>query len=290
MDPGAIAIQFLNGLQYGLLLFLIAAGLTLIFGILGVINLAHGSFYMIGAYLAYWLSDKTGSLAIAIALALPITLLLGWLVERFAISFLYQRDHLHQVLLTYGLILIFNELQRIIWGNDVHGVPVPAILAGVVQLTELQSYPVYRLFISAVCILGAAGMYMAIHATRIGMMIRAGSSSREMVQLLGIDVGRLFAVVFSVGAALTAFAGMLAAPINSVYPGMGENILIISFVVVVIGGIGSVKGAFIGSMMIGLADTFGKVMVPEFSSMVVYALMAAVLLWRPSGLYGVKAS
>jgi len=290
MDPGTIAIQLLNGLQYGLLLFMIAAGLTLIFGILGVINLAHGSFYMIGGYLAYWLSDKTGSLALAIGLALPAALLLGWIVERFAISFLYQRDHLYQVLLTYGLILIFNELQRIIWGNDVHGVVVPAVLAGAVQLTESQSYPVYRLFISAVCILVAAAMYAGIHWTRIGMMIRAGSSSREMVQMLGIDVGRLFAIVFSVGAALTAFAGILAAPINSVYPGMGENILIISFVVVVIGGIGSIKGAFIASMMIGLADTFGRVMVPELSSMVVYALMAAVLLWRPSGLYGVKAS
>jgi len=290
MDPGTIAIQLLNGVQYGLLLFLIAAGLTLIFGILGVINLAHGSFYMIGAYLAYWLSDKTGSLALAIALALPASLVLGWIVERLAISFLYQRDHLYQVLLTYGLILIFNELQRMVWGNDVHGVAVPAILAGVVQLTEAQAYPVYRLFISAVCILVAAAMYVAIHSTRIGMMIRAGSTSREMVQMLGIDVGRLFAIVFSVGAALTALAGMLAAPINSVYPGMGENILIISFVVVVIGGIGSIKGAFIGSMMIGLADTFGRVMVPELSSMVVYALMAAVLLWRPSGLYGTQAA
>lgn len=290
MDPGAIAIQLLNGLQYGLLLFLIAAGLTLIFGILGVINLAHGSFYMIGAYLAYWLSEKTGSLALAVTVALPASLMLGWLVERFAISLLYQRDHLHQVLLTYGLILIFNELQRILWGNDVHGVVLPAALVGVLQLTELQSYPVYRLFISAVCILVAVGMYLVIHGTRIGMMIRAGSSNREMVQLLGIDVGRLFSIVFSAGAALTALAGMLAAPINSVYPGMGESILIISFVVVVIGGIGSIKGAFIGSMMIGLADTFGKVMVPELSSMVVYALMAAVLLWRPRGLFGVKAS
>lgn len=289
MDPGTIAIQLLNGLQYGLLLFLIAAGLTLIFGILGVINLAHGSFYMIGAYLAYWLSDKTGSLALAVALALPASLLLGLVVERCAISFLYQRDHLYQVLLTYGLILIFNELQRIVWGNDVHGVAVPAILAGTIQITETQSYPVYRLFISVICILVAAAMYAAIHSTRIGMMIRAGSSSREMVQVLGIDVGRLFAIVFSVGAALTAVAGMLAAPINSVYPGMGENVLIISFVVVVIGGIGSIKGAFIGSMMIGLADTFGRVMIPELSSMVVYGLMAAVLLWRPSGLYGVKA-
>jgi branched-chain amino acid transport system permease protein len=243
---------------------------------------------MIGAYLAYWLSEKTGSLALAIALALPASLLLGWLVERLAIAFLYQRDHLYQVLLTYGLILIFNEMQRIIWGNDVHGVTLPAQLAGVIPLTDLQSYPVYRLFISLICMLIAVGMYVTIHSTRLGMMIRAGSSSREMVQLLGIDVGRLFGVVFSAGAALTAFAGMLSAPINSVYPGMGENILIVSFVVVVIGGIGSIKGAFVGSIMIGLADTFGKVMVPEFSSVVVYALMAAVLLWRPQGLFGEK--
>jgi branched-chain amino acid transport system permease protein len=290
MDSGTIAIQLLNGLQYGLLLFLIAAGLTLIFGILGVINLAHGSFYMIGAYLAYWLSARTGSLVLAIALALPACLVLGWIVERFAISFLYRRDHLHQVLLTYGLILIFNELQRMVWGNDVHGVVVPDVLAGAVQLTAEQSYPVYRLFISAVCILVAGAMYVAIHSTRIGMMIRAGSTSREMVQMLGIDVGRLFAIVFIAGAALTALAGMLAAPINSVYPGMGENVLIISFVVVVIGGIGSIKGALIGSLMIGLADTFGRVMVPELSSMIIYALMAAILLWRPNGLYGVRAS
>jgi len=227
---------------------------------------------------------------LAVALALPVAALLGWAVERLAISFLYERDHLHQVLLTYGLILIFNDLQRVIWGNDVHGVVLPAALAGTVPLTELQSYPVYRLVISGFCVVIAAGMYVVIHTTRIGMMIRAGASNREMVRLLGIDVGRLFAIVFSVGAALTALAGMLSAPINSVYPGMGENILIISFVVVVIGGIGSIKGAFLGSMLIGLADTFGKVMVPEAAGMVVYALMAVVLLWRPRGLFGAGAA
>jgi branched-chain amino acid transport system permease protein len=290
MDPASIAIQLLNSVQYGFLLFLVATGLTLIFGILGVINLAHGSFYMIGAYLAYWLSVKTGSFFLAVALALPIAAALGLAVERLAISFLYTRDHLHQVLLTYGLILIFNELQRILWGNDVHGVVLPAAVAGTVPLTELQSYPVYRLGISAFCVMIAAGMYAVIHATRIGMMIRAGASNREMVQLLGIDVGRLFAIVFSVGAALTALAGMLSAPISSVYPGMGENILIISFVVVVIGGIGSIKGAFLGSMLIGFADTFGKVLVPETAGMVVYALMALVLLWRPRGLFGAGAA
>jgi branched-chain amino acid transport system permease protein len=286
MDPAALAIQLLNSVQYGILLFLVAAGLTLIFGILGVINLAHGSFYMIGAYLAYWLSVQTGSFVLAVALALPLAALLGLAVERFAISFLYARDHLHQVLLTYGLILIFNELQRILWGNDVHGVALPTAFAGTVPLTELQSYPVYRLGISVLCVAIAGAMYAVIHTTRIGMMIRAGASNREMVQLLGIDVGRLFAIVFSAGAALTALAGMLSAPISSVYPGMGENILIISFVVVVIGGIGSIKGAFLGSMLIGLADTFGKVLVPEAAGMVVYALMAVVLLWRPRGLFG----
>jgi branched-chain amino acid transport system permease protein len=290
MDPAAFIIQVLNGIQYGFLLFLVAAGLTLIFGILGVINLAHGSFYMIGAYLAYWLSARTGSFPLAIALAVPVAALLGWAVERLAISFLYQRDHLHQVLLTYGLILIFNELQRVIWGNDVHGIALPAAIAGTVPLTELQSYSVYRLLISIVCIAIAAGLYAIIHGTRIGMMIRAGASNREMVQLLGIDVGRLFAIVFSAGAALTAVAGMLSAPINSVYPGMGESILIISFVVVVIGGIGSIKGAFLGSMLIGLADTFGKVIVPEAAGMVVYGLMAVVLLWRPRGLFGAGAT
>jgi branched-chain amino acid transport system permease protein len=290
MDPASLAIQLLNSVQYGILLFLVAAGLTLIFGILGVINLAHGSFYMIGAYLAYWLSVKTGSFVLAVALALPLAALLGLAVERFAISFLYARDHLHQVLLTYGLILIFNELQRILWGNDVHGVALPAAIAGTVPLTDLQSYPVYRLGISVVCVAIAGAMYAVIHTTRIGMMIRAGASNREMVQLLGIDVGRLFAIVFSAGAALTALAGMLSAPISSVYPGMGENILIISFVVVVIGGIGSIKGAFLGSMLIGLADTFGKVLVPEAAGMVVYALMAVVLLWRPRGLFGAGAT
>jgi branched-chain amino acid transport system permease protein len=290
MDPAAIAIQLLNGVQYGFLLFLVAAGLTLIFGILGVINLAHGSFYMMGAYLAYWLTARTGSFALAILLALPVAALLGWAVERFAITFLYQRDHLHQVLLTYGLVLIFNELQRVIWGNDVHGVELPAILAGSLPLTEFQSYPVYRLAISGVCVVVAIAMYGVIQGSRLGMTIRAGANNREMVQLLGVDVGRLFAIVFSVGAALTALAGMLSAPVTSVYPGMGESILIISFVVVVIGGIGSIKGAFFGSMLVGLADTVGKVLLPEMAGMVVYALMAAVLIWRPRGLFATGAA
>lgn len=286
MDLTTFLIQTLNGVQYGFLLFLVASGLTLIFGIMGIINLAHGAFYMLGAYLVYWLFGYTDNLFIAILLGLPIMLALGFLIERLAISFLYKRDHLYQVLLTYGLILIFNELQKIIWGTDFYSVPVPEVLGGAVPLTETQVYPVYRLFISLVCMVIAAGMYFVIGRTKLGMMIRAGASNREMAQALGIDIGRVFAIVFSLGAALAAFAGMVGAPVSSVYPGMGDQILIISFVVVVIGGIGSVKGAFVGAMVIGLADTFGQVLLPEFASVVVYAVMAVVLLWRPQGLFG----
>jgi branched-chain amino acid transport system permease protein len=286
MDVASFLVQSLNSIQYGFLLFLVASGLTLIFGILGVINLAHGSFFMIGAYLAYWLQLKTGNFFVAVALGLAASFVLGLVVERLAIGFLYARDHLYQVLLTYGLILIFNELQRMLWGNDVHGIPVPKALAGSVKLTETQEYQIYRFFMSFACVGVAAGMYFVIHRTRLGMLIRAGAANREMVSLLGFRVKRLFALVFALGAALTAFAGMLSAPVSSVYPGMGEHILIISFVVVVIGGLGSIQGAFVGAMLIGFVDTFGRVHLPEASSVAVYAFMAAVLLWRPQGLFG----
>ena len=286
MDLTTFLIQTLNGVQYGFLLFLVASGLTLIFGIMGIINLAHGAFYMLGAYIVYWLMGYTDNLLIAVLVGLPIMLAVGYLIERFAISYLYDRDHLYQVLLTYGLILIFNELQKIFWGTDFYSVLVPSVLGGSVTLTETQVYPVYRLFISLICMTIAAGMYVLIGRTRLGMMIRAGASNREMAQVLGINIGRVFAIVFSLGAALAAFAGMVGAPISSVYPGMGDQILIISFVVVVIGGIGSIKGAFVGAMLIGLADTFGQVLLPDFASVVVYAVMALVLLWRPQGLFG----
>jgi len=286
MDSSFYLIKLRIGIQYGFLLFLVASGLTLIFGIMGIINLAHGSFYMIGAYLGFWFTGLTGNLFTGILLALPVSLAIGYLVERVAISKLYARDHLYQVLLTYGLILIANETQRILWGSDVHSIPIPEMLSGSIQLTGNQAYPVYRLFISLSCIVIALGMYWVIQKTRLGMTIRAGASNREMVQILGINVDRLFAIVFSMGVTLAALAGMLAAPVNTVYPGIGDNILIISFVVVVIGGIGSIKGAFIGAMLIGLADTFGKVLLPEMASMVVYALMAGVLIWRPQGLFG----
>jgi len=286
MDLTSFLIQALNGVQYGFLLFLVASGLTLIFGIMGIINLAHGAFYMLGAYITYWLIGYTGNLFVAILLGLPIMLAVGYAIERLAISFLYDRDHLYQVLLTYGLILILNELQKILWGSDFYSVPVPDVLSGSIRLTETQVYPVYRLFISLVCMIIAAGMYVLIGRTRLGMMIRAGASNREMTQALGINIGRVFAIVFSLGAALAAFSGMVGSPVSSVFPGMGDQILIISFVVVVIGGIGSVKGAFVGAMIIGLADTFGQVLIPDLASMVVYAVMALVLLWRPQGLFG----
>jgi branched-chain amino acid transport system permease protein len=289
VNPSLLAVQLLNSVQYGFVLFLVASGLTLVFGVMGVINLAHGSFYMIGAYLAYWLHQKTGSLLLAAALGLPLMAAIGWLVERLALRALYRRDHLHQVLLTYGLVLLCNEGQRILWGNDVHGVPVPAALDASIRLTEAQSYPIYRLFISAACITLAAAMAFVIQRTRLGMMIRASKSNRTMVEALGIDVTRLFAVVMSLGAALAALAGMLSAPVSSVYPGMGEEVLILSFVVVVIGGIGSIKGALVGAMLLGLADTFGKVLLPGLAGILVYALMAVVLLSRPEGLFGVRA-
>jgi branched-chain amino acid transport system permease protein len=277
-------IQLLNAVQYGLLLFLLASGLTLIFGIMGVINLAHGSFYMVGAYLAYWLAGLTGSLWLAIPIGLAIALVIGVALETTLFSRLYKRDHLYQVLLTFGLILVLEELRSILFGDDVHGVAVPAALNYSVRLTETLSYPVYRLFVTAVCLLIAGAMYFLIQKTRLGMMIRAGSSNREMAASLGVNIPYMFALVFAFGTALAAFAGMIAAPISSVFPGMGNHILIICFVVVVIGGIGSINGAMIASLAIGLVDTLGKVLAPEFSGIAVYLLMAIILLWRPQGL------
>ena len=277
-------IQLLNGVQYGLLLFLLASGLTLIFGIMGVINLAHGSFYMVGAYLAFWLARMTGSLWLALPIGLAVALVMGLMLETAIFSRLYKRDHLYQVLLTFGLILIFEELRSILFGDDVHGVPVPALLNYSVRLTDTLSYPVYRLFVTGVCLLIAGGMYLLIQKTRLGMMIRAGSSNREMAASLGVNIPLVFALVFAFGTALAAFAGMIATPISSVFPGMGNHILIICFVVVVIGGIGSITGAMIASLAIGLADTLGKVLAPELSGIAVYLLMAGILLWRPQGL------
>ncbi len=285
MDASVYLIQILNSIQYGLLLFLVASGLTLIFGIMGIINLAHGSFYMIGAYMAFSLSALTGNLFLAILLGIILSVILGIVLEWLLFSRLYRREHLEQVLLTFGLILIFEELRSIIAGDDVHGVPIPAFLNYSIPLTENQSYPVYRLFISGVCLLIAGAMYLFIQRTRLGMMIRAGNTNREMAQSLGVNINLIYRLVFALGMALAAFAGMLAAPVSSVFPGMGNQVLILSFVVVVIGGIGSVWGALVAALLIGFADTFGKVFVPDYAGIAVYLLMAAILLWRPEGLF-----
>ena len=285
MDLSIFLIQILNSVQYGLLLFLVASGLTLIFGIMGVINLAHGSFYMLGAYAAFTLSALTGNFFIAIALGVVLAVAFGYFLEWLFFSFLYERDHLQQVLLTYGLILVFEELRSLAVGDDVHGIPVPGALAASIPLGSMMTYPVYNLFISAACLVVAALLFGLLRYTRLGMMIRAGASNREMVRSLGIDIKFLFRVVFALGVALAAFAGMINAPASSVYPGMGNQVLIICFVVVVIGGIGSVPGALVAALLIGFVDTFGKVFLPDYAGMLVYLLMAVILLWRPEGLF-----
>ena len=285
MDFASFLIQTLNSLQYGLLLFLVASGLTLVFGIMGIINLAHGSFYMIGAYLAFVLASATGSLFMAILLGVPLALIFGALLEWALFSHLYKRDHLEQVLLTYGLILIFEEVRSLLVGDEVHGVDIPAVFSASIPLSDVLSYPVYRLVISAVCIVLAVALYFVIQRTRLGMMIRAGNHDRVMVEALGININMIYRVVFALGVALAALAGMLAAPISSVFPNMGSHVLIISFVIVVIGGIGSVWGALVAALLMGFVDTFGKVIVPELSGMVVYVVMAMVLLWRPEGIF-----
>ena len=290
MDLTTFLIQCLNSLQYGLLLFLVASGLTLIFGIMGVINLAHGSFYMVGAYLAFSLAPVVGATMgggffATLLVGVVLAVLFGYFLEWAFFSFLYEREHLQQVLMTYGLILVFEELRSLLVGDDVHGVAPPDILNGSIALGDMMTYPVYRLFISGVCLALALGMYFVFTRTRLGMMIRAGSTNREMVQSLGIDIKFLYRVVFAAGVAIAVLAGMVAAPVSSVYPGMGSTVLIICFVVVVIGGIGSIRGALFASLLIGFVDTFGKVMLPQAAGVLVYVLMALILLWKPDGLF-----
>lgn len=290
MSVATFLIQCLNALQYGLLLFLVASGLTLIFGIMGVINLAHGSFYMIGAYMAYALapivaSTFGGGFFTVLLVGVVLAILLGYVLEWAFFSFLYERDHLQQVLMTYGLILVFEEVRSLLVGDDVHGVKPPDLLAGSLPLGDMMTYPVYRLFISAVCLALAFGMWLVLTRTRLGMMIRAGSTNREMVQSLGIDIKFLYRVVFAAGVAIAVLAGMVAAPVSSVYPGMGNSVLILCFVVVVIGGIGSIRGALLAALLIGVVDTFGKVLLPQAAGVLVYVLMALILLWKPDGLF-----
>ncbi|MBC7574069.1 MAG: branched-chain amino acid ABC transporter permease [Herminiimonas sp.] len=287
MEFSTFLVQCLNAVQYGLLLFLVASGLTLIFGIMGVINLAHGSFYMLGAYLAFALAPLFGDQFLLQMLAgVLLAAVFGFLLEWLFFSYLYQRNHLQQVLMTYSLILVFEEVRSILFGNDVHGVSAPPWLSGSFALGKLMSYPVYNLFAGFACLLVALALYLVVNHTRLGMMIRAGASNRDMVRGLGIDIRLLYRIVFAAGVALAALAGMIAAPTTSVYPGMGGQILIICFVVVVIGGVGSISGALIASLLVGFVDTFGKVFFAQFSGIGIYVLMALILIWRPEGLKG----
>ncbi len=285
MDFGIFLIQLLNSVQYGLVLFMLAAGLTLIFGIMGVVNLAHGSFYMLGAYLAWSLSAFLGNFAWALLCGVALSVLFGLALEWLLFRHFYQRSHLDQVLLTFGLIYIFEELRSIVWGDDVHSVPIPDILSASIALNETLSYPVYRLAMSVACLAIALGLYLLISKTKLGMKIRAGAFNSDMVQALGVNVKLIQRIVFALGVGLASIAGMVSSPISSVYPNMGSSVLIMCFVVVVIGGIGSVRGALIAALLVGLVDTFGKVLFPTVASMLVYVLMAGVLLWKPEGLF-----
>ena len=282
--------QVLNGLQLGTMLFLMAAGLTLVFGIMHLINLAHGSLYMIGAYVAATVQQATGSFTLGLLAALPAAALVGMAMEAIALRRLYDRDHLDQVLATFGLILFFNELVKILWGPQAYFMAVPEALSGSVEILPGAPYPAYRLAIVATGIAAALFLYLLITRTRIGMLIRAGATNREMVNALGVNVDRLYMLVFGLGAALAGLAGVMAGPLLALEVGMGENILILAFVVIVIGGIGSVRGAFVAALLVGLADTFGRVLLPgALSEMTIYILMAAILVWRPQGLFPAHA-
>jgi branched-chain amino acid transport system permease protein len=294
--------QILNGLQLGVMLFLVAAGLTLVFGIMNLVNLAHGSLYMVGAYLAVAFLAWTGSFAASVVLALLAALVVGMLVEVIALRTLYERDHLDQVLATFGLILFFNEAVAIVWGRAALFTSVPPALGGFVEILPRLRYPVYRLVIILVGLAVALLLYAVVSHTRLGMLIRAGASNRTMVAALGVNIRLLYTVVFGFGAALAALGGLMAGPIYTVQPGMGEELLIEVLVVIVIGGIGSIRGALVGAVVVGMVDTLGRAFLkpllatvispaaadsagPALASMLIYILMAAVLYFRPQGLF-----
>ncbi|MEA1079928.1 branched-chain amino acid ABC transporter permease [Marinobacter qingdaonensis] len=285
MSTELFFVQLVNGVQYGLLLFLIASGLTLVFGVMGILNLAHGSMYMVGAYLVWYFVTVTGSFTLGALLSAVIALGLGIVIERVLIQRLYNRNHLDQVLLTIGMIFVFNSLQSILWGNDPYGVAVPEALGGAVPFTDNSSYPVYRIFAALICVAIAAALYFVVSKTRLGMLIRAGESNREMVEALGVNIKSLYTIVFAIGVMLAAVSGIIAAPMRSIVPGMGESVLITCFVVVVIGGMGSIKGAFVGALLVGIISTFAAVLVPTMSNMIIYIFMILVLLAKPQGLF-----
>jgi|TARA_B110000263_G_scaffold153462_1_gene133217 branched-chain amino acid transport system permease protein len=305
MDWTLFVTQMLNGLQLGVLLFLLASGLTLIFGVMDFVNLAHGSLYMVGAYFCASLTDFTGSFVLAVLLALPLTALVGLAVEFIVIRRLYARDHLDHVLATFGLILCFDTAVQFLWGPEGMAIALPAVLDGQVEILPEIVFPTFRLLIIAVGLVVALGLYVVVTRTRAGMLIRAGASNRTMVAALGIDIQRLFALVFAAGSAMAGLAGMMIAPITEASIGMGNEIIIIAFVVIIIGGIGSIKGAFVAAVLVGLIDTMGrsfldtllKVVVsdqnaetaaPALSAMLIYILMAAILAFQPQGLFPPK--
>ena len=302
MDLILLLEQGLNGLQFGLMLFLLAAGLTLVFGIMDMINLAHGSLYMIGAYLAALVLASSGSFLLAVGGALAGTAAVGMLLEVSILRRLYTRDHLSQVLATFALLLIANEVMRILFGSQALTLNPPEALAGPVELAPDFFYPAYRLFIIGVGLVVALLLYLLVAKTRVGMLVRAGASNREMAQAMGVNVKALFTAVFGIGAALCALAGALLGPLLAVQVGMGESILILAFVVIVIGGIGSIRGALAGAIIVGVVDTLGRTLLPmslravlppsvasnlgpSMASILIYVLMAAVLFWRPQGLF-----
>ncbi len=283
--------QVLNGLQLGVTLFLMAAGLTLVFGIMNMVNLAHGSLYMMGAFYCATLVQWTGSFVLSAVLALAAAAATGILVEVVALRTLYSRDHLDQVLATFGLILFFNELVKIVWGPIAIFMDIPSIFAGSVEIIPGVPYPIYRLAVLGVGVAVAVFLWWLITRTRIGMLIRAGATNREMVGALGVDIKLLYTLVFGLGAALAGLAGLMSGPLYVVEIGMGDGMLIKTFVVIVIGGIGSIRGAFVAAVIVGMVDTFGRVLpsmagLPTaLAEMAIYILMAAVLFWRPSGLF-----
>ncbi|MCY4591019.1 MAG: branched-chain amino acid ABC transporter permease [Alphaproteobacteria bacterium] len=302
MDWSLLVIQLLNGLQLGVLLFLLASGLTLIFGIMDFVNLAHGSLYMVGAYFCATLTHLTGSFVLAIVLALPATALVGLAVEVIVVRHLYARDHLDHVLATFGLILCFDAAVHYLWGPEGMAIPLPAVLDSQTELVAGIVFPTFRLLIIASGLVIAAGLWLVMTRTRIGMLVRAGASNRRMVAALGINIEILFALVFAVGAALAGLAGMLISPITEASIGMGNEIIIIAFVVIIIGGIGSIKGAFIAALAVGMIDTMGRAFLdtlmklvmsnqnaetaaPALSAMMIYILMAGILAFRPQGLF-----
>ncbi len=305
MTLNLILGQALNGLQLGLLLFLMAAGLTLVFGIMSFVNLAHGSLYMFGAYFAATIATQSGSFVLAVLLACALMFVLGLLLDVAFLRFLHRRSHLDQVLATFGVVIFANEIVRVIWGNAPIYMDAPDALAGAVNLFGLN-YPAYRFAIIVVGLLVAVGLYFLIERTRMGMLIRAGASNRTMVSALGVNIGWLNRLVFALGAALAGLAGAMVGPIMSIEPGMGEPVLILTLVVIVIGGIGSIRGAFFAAVIVGVVDTLGRIMIPiwlresfdpavatavgpALASMLVYLMMAVLLAFKPEGLFPIKA-